>query len=168
MNIVFDKAQKWKAIKDKLLAEMIAPNSQHIANINNIVVGKTISRTKSGVDIGGMTFKPYCEKYAKKKGYSTADLTLSGQMLSRGSFKFQTIFQDGRVMIRIWMEGGHSGGVSTHTLASVHNFGMSSGRRSKPFQMPKREFFGINEAIIKAIKELSTEEWRRIMRSLQT
>jgi len=69
-------------------------------------------------------------------------------------------------MIRIWMEGSHSGGVSIGTLASVHNFGMRSGR-GKGFTMPKREFFGIDEAITKAIKELSTEKWQSIMRSLQ-
>lgn len=166
MKVVFDKAQKWKAIKDKMLAEMIAPDSQHIANIDNIVVGKMISRTKSGVDIGGMKFKPYSAKYAKKKGYSATDLTQSGQMLSRDSFKYQTIFQNGRVMIRIWMEGGHSGGVSMGVLAGVHNFGEKSGR-GKGFVMPKREFFGIDEAITKAIKELSTEKWQEIMRSLQ-
>jgi hypothetical protein len=165
MSVVFDRAKKWKMIKDKLLAEMIAPNSQHMENINNIVVGKIISRTKSGIDIGGMKFTPYSKKYAEKKGYSAADLTQTGQMLSRGSFKFQTIFQNGRVMIRIWMEGGHSGRVDMLTLASVHNFGMKSGR-GKGFQMPKREFFGIDEAITKAIKDLSTEKWREIMRGL--
>ena len=157
MKVQFDKAQKWKQIKDKMLAEMIAPNSQHIANIHNIVAGKIVSRTKSGVDIGGMKFKMYSPKYAKKKGYSGRDLTLTGQMLSRDSFKYQTVFQNSRVMIRIWMEGNH-GKISTGTLASIHNFGEG--------KMPKSEFFGIDEAITKAIKELSTEKWQEIMRSI--
>jgi len=166
MRVAFDRKGEWKRIKDKLLAEMISPDSQHIANINNIVVGKIISRTKSGVDVGGIKFEPYSKAYAKKKGYHSRDLTLSGQMLSRGSFKYQTIFQGGRVMIRIWMEGPHSGGVSVHTLASVHNFGMRSGRGSG-FTMPKAEFFGIDKAITKAIKELSIAKWRDILRGLR-
>jgi len=170
MQIKFDRAQKWKLIKNKMLAEMNKPNSQYIKSINDVVVKKTISRTKSGVDIGGMRFKPYCDEYALRKGYSAADLTLSGRMLSSGSFKYQTIFQGGRVMIRIWMEGGH-GKISTGLLASVHNFGMLSGRsigpkKIKGFKMPKREFFGIDKKITDAIKKLSTDKWREIMRSL--
>lgn len=157
MQIKFDRAQKWKLIKNKMLAEMNKPNSQYIKSINDVVVKKTISRTKSGVDIGGMRFKPYCDEYALRKGYSAADLTLSGRMLSSGSFKYQTIFQGGRVMIRIWMEGGH-GKISTGFLASVHNFGEGN--------MPKREFFGIDKKITDAIKKLSTDKWREIMRSL--
>jgi phage gpG-like protein len=165
MRIAFDKAGKWRQIKNRMLHELSQPDSKHISNINNIVVGKMISRTKSGVDVAGMKFTPYKAAYAKKKGYSTRDLTLTGQMLSRGSFKYQTIFQDGRIMIRIWMEGQHSGGVSMGTLASVHNFGMRSGRGAG-FKMPKAEFFGIDAEITKAIKELSDEKWREIKRSL--
>lgn len=165
MSVTFDRAGRWKQIKDKMLAELTKPDSRLIADINNVVVGKMISRTKSGVDIGGMKFTPYKEKYAKKKGYSAADLTQSGQLLSRDKFKYQTLFRDGKVLIRIWMEGGHSGGVSIGTLASVHNFGMRSGR-GKGFQMTKREFFGIDESIARAINELTTEKWREIIRSL--
>lgn len=165
MKAVFDRAGKWKVIKDRMLQELTAPNSKYIESVNNIVVGKMISRTKSGVDVAGMKFKPYNAAYAKKKGYGSRDLTLTGQMLSRGSFKYQTIFQDGKIMIRIWMEGPHSGGVTIGTLASVHNFGMRSGR-GQGFQMPKSEFFGIDAEITAAIKELSDEKWREIKRSL--
>jgi len=157
LRIQFDKAQKWKHIKDKMLAEMNKPNSQYIKSINDVVVKKTISRTKSGVDIGGMRFKPYSERYKKKKKGGTVNLKLSGQMLSSGSFKYQTIFQGGRVIIRVWMEGGH-GKISTGLLASVHNFGEGN--------MPKREFFGIDKKITDAIKKLSTDKWREIMRRL--
>jgi len=156
MAVRLDKSG-WDRAKKKLLQEMTKPDSRYMANINNIIVGKIISRTKSGVDIGGMRFKPYSEKYKKKKKSSTVNLKLSGQMLSSGSFKYQTIFQGGRVMIRIWMEGGH-GKISTGFLASVHNFGEGN--------MPKREFFGIDKKITDAIKKLSTDKWREIMRSL--
>jgi hypothetical protein len=157
LNVKLNKA-KWDIAKTRLLQEMIAPDSQHMANINNVTVGKIISRTKSGVDIGGMKFTPYSAEYAKKKGYSAADLTQSGQMLSRDSFKYQVFYQNGRVMIRIWMDGGH-GKISTGLLASVHNYGEG--------KMPKREFFGIDEAITKAIRELSIEKWREIMAGLK-
>jgi hypothetical protein len=158
--------EAWNRARDKMLQEMTAPQSKYMNQVNNAVVGGIIKRTKSGIDIAGMKFKPYTKNYAKKKGYSAADLTLTGQMISRGPFKFQTIMQDRKVTIRIYIEGPHSGNVDMFTLASVHNFGLKSGRHPG-FQMTKREFFGIDEAIIKDVKEISIEHWRQIMSDLK-
>jgi hypothetical protein len=163
MKVSLNK-EKWARIKDAMLREMQAPDSTFIKSVFDTVSGKIISRTKSGIDVGGMKFTPYSKAYAKKKGRGSPDLTLTGQMLSKGAFKFQTFYQDGRVIIRIWMEGPHTGGIDIGTLASVHNFGGKSGR-GDGFSMTKREFFGIDEAITKALKDLKTEQWQKIIRS---
>jgi hypothetical protein len=152
--------------KDAMLKEMTAPESKYMGQVNNAVVGRIVSRTKSGLDVAGHRFTPYSAAYAKKKGRGSPDLVASGQMIQRGAFRFQTALYQDKVVLRIWMEGPHSGGISIPDLAMVHNFGMRSGR-GMGFQMPKREFYGIDKEIEAAVREISVEHWRRLLASFK-
>jgi phage gpG-like protein len=157
-RVLFRGHAAWVRMKDRILLELEHPNSSTTKTIADKALTGITTRTKKGIDVAGMEFKPYSEAYAKKKGTKKVNLTSSGRMLSRAGFEFEVLSQDGRVFIRIYAEGEPK-----YTIASVHNFGMRSGR-GKGFQMPQREFFGLDQKIIDEIMAYTRERWAQIFR----
>lgn len=161
------KADKWRQVAATMLKKLQEKDSPITAGIADIAIEGIIGRTKSGVDVAGVAFQRYSKKYADKKGTTRANLSASGKLISREGFAFETFMQNGRIIIRIYIPNEiHSGQVDHYTLASVHNFGMRSGR-GMGFQMPKREFMGLDQKIISAINSYTIEQWREIFASLK-
>jgi phage gpG-like protein len=157
-RVIFRGRAAWVRMKDRILMELQHPESKTTKTIADKALTGITSRTQKGIDVAGVAFKPYNEKYAKRKKSKKVNLTSSGKMLSRAGFEFEVINQDGRIFIRIYAEGEPK-----YTIASVHNFGMRSGR-GYGFQMPQREFFGLDQKIIDEIMAFTRERWAQIFR----
>jgi hypothetical protein len=159
------RSDQWRRVSNEMIRRLQEPDSEYTKKIFQITAGGIVKRTKSGIDVAGVTFKPYSPGYAAKKGYSAADLTVSGRLISQEGFDFEVLGGRGKIYIRIFVPKKiHAGKVDHYTLASVHNFGGRSGR-GKGFQMPKREFFGMSEAIAMEIESYTKEEWRKLFKT---
>lgn len=97
-----------------------------------------IERTLKGKDIRGNAFAPYSKEYAKEKGSTEVDMTLTGDMLGEMS---NTAKRDGTVKVQI--------NGSTNKLKSFnHNVGDT---------LKQREFFGVkvtDPAVKEIVKDL--------------
>lgn len=163
---------EWIRVSNIILKKLQEKDSFFSKGIFDIAVKGIVDRTQRGMDIAGVKFKPYSEQYAAKKREmgmsSTVNLVLSGKMISQYGFEYEVLGGDGKIYIRIFVPNKHHSGynkqtVSHWTLASVHNFGMLSGRPPH-FKMPKREFFGLDKKIIAELKDFSDAQWRELFR----
>ncbi|HSW63873.1 MAG TPA: phage virion morphogenesis protein [Dissulfurispiraceae bacterium] len=125
-------------------------DSGMMTEVKDEAIDVLLKRTASGRDVGGAPFKPYTDKYAKKKRSSFVNLFLSGKML--GSIKGKATAKQAVIAVE--------GDQKIYDIALVHNEGGKSGRGAG-FKMPKREFFGIRlEAEIKRLRDVM-EKWIR-------
>jgi hypothetical protein len=169
------RKNEWIKTANTMLKRLQEKDSEFSKGMFEISVKGIVDRTQRGVDIAGMAFKPYSEKYAvwkRGKGYSTTpNLVLSGKMISQYGFEYEVLGGGGKFYIRIFIPNKHHSGygkstVDHYTLASVHNFGMLSGRKPH-FKMPKREFMGFGEKIISELQAYSEEHWRKIFQGFK-
>jgi len=160
------RADQWRAVANTMLQKLQEGDSSISKGIADIAIDGIVKRTRGGLDIAGVNFKPYSEAYAKKKKGARPNLVASGAMISREGFEFEVLKKENRIIIRIYVPSKSHGKVDQYTLASVHNFGMRSGR-GMGFAMPKREFMGLDQKIIDAINEFTKEQWRDIFRGLK-
>lgn len=160
-------SDKWRRVGNEMLRRLQEKDSETAKGIADIVIFGIIFRTRAGLDVNNKTFTPYSKAYAKKKGGgSAANLYASGKLLSREGFEYEVLGGAGKIYIRIFIPSNqHSKGISHYTLASVHNFGMRSGR-GQGFQMPEREFMGITKKIEDEVNAFSLNKWREIFQSL--
>ena len=121
-----------------------------------------IKRTLSGVDVKHKPFHPYSKNYIEKRG-KQVDLSLTRQMLNAIS---QNVL-DGHTT-RIYIQASPRSGekINNNLLAWVHNEGGRSGR-GKGFDMPKREFFWIeNRKELIEIERIIVKHIERIIKRL--
>jgi len=157
----------YNRVMHNLLRHLQEKDNSFAKGLADIAIKGIVARTKGGIDIAGQRFKPYSKAYAKKKGTSSANLVSSGRMISRSGFDYEVLGGNGRIYIRIYVPAKmHRGGADHYTLASVHNFGMRSGRGSG-FNMPKREFFGLDKKINDALMAYSRDHWRKLLLKLK-
>jgi phage gpG-like protein len=160
MKVKFQGREKYNAIAKRILAELENPRSEYTKGMYEIAVDGVIKRTRSGVDVAGMKFKPYSKEYAKRKGRQWANLTDSGKLMSHAGFEFQVMRGQNKVVIRIYIPGQHhSGDIDHYTLGYTHNFGMGHA--------PQREFMGLDQKITDALMAFSKEKWRELFNLLK-
>lgn len=143
-----------KARKQLLRAQNILKRGSKkvYTKIGNIAVKFIVNRTLEGKDINGRKFKEYSPAYAAKKGYSQADLNLTGRLLK--SIGRQAHQKYVRIYIK---KTRRPGGMSNYQIAVVHNNGGVAGRGS--FRMPIREFMGLTDEEMKILKD----EFRKLI-----
>ncbi len=167
--------KQYDAVMKKLLSKLQDKDDRFSKGLANIVIKGIVNRTQRGINVAGARFKPYSPKYAAKKrnmGMSSIpNLVLSGKMISEWGFDYEVLSGNGKIYIRIFIpkNKSHSGygrsNISHYTLAAVHNFGQRSGR-GQGFQMPKREFMGLDKEIIGELNKYSKEHWRKLLYAL--
>ena len=121
-----------------------------------IIIKRTVGK---GIDVKHRPFTPYSKGYKKKRG-QMVNLRLSGQMLNAMSRQVL----DGHT-VRIYIEDSSRKGqsIDNNFLAWVHNDGGRSGK-GKGFNMPKREFFWIeNKRELIKIERLIVEHIMKII-----
>jgi phage gpG-like protein len=115
------------------------PMAGIVADIKDIILIKTAS----GLDYMGRGFKPYSEKYAKKKKGMTAtgrpNLKLSGTML--GAIK--TEVRDARHGAVLVGSVGEKGGANSDMLAQIHTTGTG--------KQPQREFMNLAPSAVQKL-----------------
>jgi hypothetical protein len=160
MKAKFLGREKYNRITKRILAELENPRSEYTRGMFDIAVDGVIKRTRSGVDVDGMTFKPYSKEYAKRKGRSWANLVDSGKLLSKAGFEFQVMRGGNKIVLRIYIPGKHhSGEIDHYTLGYTHNFGLGDQKQ--------RKFMGLDQKIIDALTVFSKEKWRELFNQLK-
>jgi phage gpG-like protein len=146
LNETIGAVQALTKIWDKPLSKAVGDKGRSIV----------IRRTRQGRDAHGKAFIPYAKSYQKT---GRPNLTESGYMLDSITVEVHDDF------VRIYIPG--SDGDKNFDIALVHNEGGKSGRLSKPFRMPKREFFGIfTDDEITAIRKVIEAKFNEAIRRL--
>lgn len=160
MRVKFAGRKIYDKIAKRVLMELEHPQSEWTQGVFEKARDGIIKRTRSGVDVDGMKFKPYSPEYAKRKGRSNANLVDSGKLMSREGFEFQVMRGGNKIILRIFIpDKFHSKDVDHYTLGYTHNFGIGNA--------PQREFMGLDDKIIKAITNFSKEQWRKLFKMLE-
>jgi hypothetical protein len=160
MRVKFAGRQIYDRIAKRVLLELEQPSSDWTQGLFGIARDGIIKRTRRGIDVDGMRFKPYSPEYAKKKGRSWANLTDSGKLMSKEGFEFQVMRGGNKIILRVYIpDKHHSKDLDHYTLGLVHNFGMGDA--------PKREFMGLDDAIIKKLNSFSRDNWRKLFKKLE-
>jgi|SRR5690348_8385660 len=128
--------------------------AQDMHDVGDLLVRRIQTRTQSGVDVHGGSFRGYSPEYAKAKraalGHSRVDLTVSGRMLN----DMQVVETTDRTCTISFISSGGGGGGGTFIQRSR---AMGAADKAE-FNNPSREFFGASaedeEAIVAALEKV--------------
>lgn len=132
VNDVIDSADESSA-KKRAWKKVFKENPSAVVEYGLRVVDEIISRTSTGIDINGKSFKPYSKSYKKSDNFkiygkdSTVDLKLTGSMLADLS-----VTKTSSTSVLLHFPTGEE-----NDKAARHNYGLKG--------MPKREFMGISD-----------------------
>lgn len=156
---------RWKGDRkeiEKYLKRIVNGIDSNVINrVGNMVIGNIISRTSRGVDVNNVRFEPYTKNYETWKSYIRSshpvNLKLYDDMLK--NLKFRWMRSGSKIAITFYFNDNLQ-----QVKAWVHDTGGLSGRRGARFTMPKRHFFGVNQAELKKLNDALIERLKKLIK----
>jgi hypothetical protein len=134
---------------------------QDMREAGDLLIRRIRTRTESGKDVNGASFKDYSAGYAEQKraalGHANVDLTVSGRMLNDMHVTETT--KTSATVSFVSQGGGASGGTFIQRSRSL-------GAADKAaYNNPSREFFGASDederAIVDGLERLLTQRFAK-------
>ncbi len=135
---------------------------QDLRDAGEFIIRRIRTRTESGVDVHGASFREYSERYAAQKsealGHSRVDLTVSGRMLN--DMQVTSASKTGATVSFVSQGGGMKGGTFIQRSRSMGAADKAEHNNAT------REFFGVSEededALVKALEKALEERLNTI------